>query len=287
VDAIQLIKNDHAEVDALFVRFEAAHRSGDVGEQARLARAVVRALSIHAAIEEQLVYPSLREAGVEDDVLEALEEHHVVKLTLAEIDGLPAEDRRFAAKVRVLIENVRQHVQEEEAELLPRLRRSLDAQQLTELGDALAVAKLTAPTRPHPAAPDEPPGVFVAGALSALLDRSRDALREGAEMLRAVATRGARRGMRAAKRAERRGQKAVVEVRDAGRERLESAREESVRVADRVEHRAAEAARSVTSTTKRAARAAQRRGKNAVKSAEKRGRAATRGYEGAPRAVKR
>ncbi|MFL5261148.1 MAG: hemerythrin domain-containing protein [Anaeromyxobacteraceae bacterium] len=287
MDAIQLIKNDHAEVDALFVRFEAAHRGGDVGEQARLARAIVRALSIHAAIEEQLVYPSLREAGVEDDVLEALEEHHLVKLTLAELDGLPAEDGRFAAKVRVLIENVRQHVQEEEAELLPRLRRSLSNEQLTELGDALATAKLTAPTRPHPAAPDEPPGVFVAGALSALLDRSRDALREGAAMLRAVATRGARRGMRAARRAERRGREAAVEVREAGRERLERARNGTARVADRVEHRAAEAARTVQSKTKRATRTAQRRGKNAVKDAEKRGRAATRGYQGAPRAVKR
>jgi len=174
-----MVKKDHRTVEQLFKRFERAARSEKDGEMRRCAREIVKELSVHAAIEEQILYPALRRAQPkgEDDVLEALEEHHLVKLTLAELDKMGPKDERFEAKVTVLMENVRHHVKEEEQELLPRIQKALDARARKELGDLMAKAKKAAPTRPHPGAPDTPPGNIFSGAVAALYDRSRDMIR--------------------------------------------------------------------------------------------------------------
>ncbi len=207
MDAVALIRKDHRTVDQLFTRYE--RTKGAAGKR-RLADRIIRELSIHSAIEEQLAYPALRRRvqAREPQVLVALEEHHVVKLALAELEGMSPGDERFDAKMHVLIENVRSHVQEEERELLPALRRALSAGDLRDLGGSLAQAKKIAPTRPHPAAPDEPPGNLVAGVAASALDRSRDAVSRGVERAiergRGVVGEALRRGERAAQRARHR-----------------------------------------------------------------------------------
>src|SRR5205807_6075539 len=112
-------------------------------------------LSIHAAIEEQVFYPAVREAAPDekDLVLESLEEHHIVKWVLSELDGMVPSDERFTAKVTVLIENVRHHVEEEEGELFPEVRKAMKRKELEELVQALEAAKKVAPTHPHPRTP--------------------------------------------------------------------------------------------------------------------------------------
>ncbi len=206
-DAIAVLKKDHSEVERLFGRFE---RTRGAQERRRLVERIVRELSIHAAVEEQLVYPRLRGRldGAEGEVLLALEEHHFAKVALAEIDALPEESDRLEPKVRVLAENVRRHVQEEERELLPALKRLLSAQELLELGDALLAAKRLAPTRPHPAAPDEPPGNVLTTPAAAVYDRGRDALTKGFEIVvargRGVVEQALRRGEHAARIARQR-----------------------------------------------------------------------------------
>ncbi len=179
MDAITLLTKDHDTVEKLFQRFE---KTGPRAMKTRrdLADRIVHELSVHAAIEEMVLYPAIREAlpEVEDDVLEALEEHHVAKWVLSEIDAMSPEHERFQAKVTVLIESVRHHVEEEEDELFPKVRRGLDAEQLEEMGRALAEAKKMAPTRPHPKAPDTPPGNIAAGTGAALLDKARNAARK-------------------------------------------------------------------------------------------------------------
>src|SRR5690348_12638469 len=101
-DAIAVLKKDHRAIEQLFRRFE---RTRSDAEQQRLADRILRELSIHAAIEEQHVYPVLRRSldGEDVKVLVALEEHHVAKLALSEIEALGPEAERFEAKVRVLI----------------------------------------------------------------------------------------------------------------------------------------------------------------------------------------
>jgi hemerythrin superfamily protein len=206
-DAIAVLKKDHADVERLFARFERT-RSGP--ERRRLAERIVRELSIHAAIEEQLVYPRLRGRlnGSEGEVLIALEEHHFAKVALAEIAALPETSERLEPKVRVLAENVRRHVHEEERQLLPALKRLLSADELVELGDALSAAKRLAPTRPHPAAPDEPPGNVLTTPAAAVYDRGRDAISRGVDLVvargRGVVEQALRRGEQAARTARQR-----------------------------------------------------------------------------------
>ena len=206
-DAVELLRSDHRAIEQLFRRFE---RSRAPSDKRRLADRMIRELSIHAAIEEQHVYPLLRERldGEAPKVLVALEEHHLAKLGLAEIERLDASDERFDAKVRVLIESVRRHVREEERELLPALRRRLSEDDLRVLADALGRAKTAAPTRPHPTAPDEPPANLLANAGAAAVDRGRDAIGRGiARVLdrsRGMVEEALRRGEVAARQARQR-----------------------------------------------------------------------------------
>jgi hemerythrin superfamily protein len=206
-DAIGVIKNDHRTVEQLFRRFE---RARNAGERRRTVDRIVRELSVHAAIEEELVYPALRRRvnGQAPQVLLALEEHHFVKLALAEIQRLDAVDERFEPKVRVLIDNVRRHVEEEERDLLPAMKRTLSPDELQSLGEALHRAKSSAPTRPHPTAPDEPPANAIANAGAAAYDRGRDAIGRGiARVLdrgRGVVDEALRRGEAAARSARHR-----------------------------------------------------------------------------------
>jgi hemerythrin superfamily protein len=177
MDAITLLKDDHRSVEKLFKRFEKAGERAHV-EKRNVVDRIIEELSVHAAIEEQLFYPVIRATvpGTEDMALESLEEHHIVKWVLSELDSMSPEDERFDAKVTVLIENVRHHVEEEEKELFPEVRDELGRNALNDLGDAMAEAKKTAPTKPHPRSPDTPPGNLVAGAAASVADRAVDTM---------------------------------------------------------------------------------------------------------------
>jgi hemerythrin-like domain-containing protein len=176
MDAITLLKQDHKAVRALFRRFERAG-VGATKTRAELAAQIIEQLSRHAAVEEQLFYPLVRETFPEDEeyVLEAIEEHHAAKAMLAEIDRLPATHERFRAKMIVLIESVERHIEEEETTVFPQLRPRLGRRRLAELGKAIEAAKKTAPTRPHPHLPDEPPLLPLVGAAAGMVDLARTA----------------------------------------------------------------------------------------------------------------
>lgn len=174
-DAITMLKEDHKAVEHLFKRFEKAGTRAHV-EKRHIVDRITEELSMHAALEEQLFYPVVR-ATVPDTeaiALESLEEHHIVKWLLSELESMTPEDERFDAKVTVLIENVRHHVKEEEQEFFPMVRDELGRASLSDLGETMAAAKKTAPTHPHPRSPDTPPGNFVVGATAGVADRIGD-----------------------------------------------------------------------------------------------------------------
>jgi hemerythrin superfamily protein len=175
MDAISMLKNDHKSVEDLFTRFEKAGDRAYV-EKREIVDRIIEALSVHAAIEEQLFYPVIRATvpDTDDIALESLEEHHIVKWVLSELETMTPEDERFDAKVTVLIENVRHHVKEEEEELFPKVRDELGRNALGDLGDAMAAARKAAPTRPHPRSPDTPPGNLVVGTVVGVADRMGD-----------------------------------------------------------------------------------------------------------------
>jgi hemerythrin superfamily protein len=173
MDAITLLKQDHKAVKKLFRQFE---KTTAPAQQRKLAGQIIEELAVHAAIEEQFFYPAVRKEvpDTEDTVLESLEEHHIVKWVLSELESLEPDDERFKAKMTVLIENVEHHVQEEEEELFPEVRKTLKRKALGELGDVMEKGKKSAPTRAHPRAPDTPPGNVVAGAAASVIDRAKD-----------------------------------------------------------------------------------------------------------------
>ena len=177
MDAITLLKQDHKAVEKLFKQFE---KTTQPAKQRKLAEQVIKELSVHAAVEEMVFYPAVRGRvpETEDTVLESLEEHHIVKWVLSELEDMKPDHERFKAKMTVLIESVRHHVEEEESELFPQVRKAVGRKELAELGEALEKAKKTAPTKPHPRAPDTPPGNLLAGPTAGLVDKARTKVKE-------------------------------------------------------------------------------------------------------------
>ena len=177
MDAITFLKDDHRTVEQLFKRFEQAGDRAHV-QKRQIVDRIIEELAVHAAIEEQVFYPVARATvpNTEDIALESLEEHHVVKWLLSELVDMDPAHERFDAKVTVLIENVRHHVEEEESDFFPQVRKQLGRNELADLGETLAEAKASAPTRPHPRMPDAGPANLVVGTIAGVVDRVRDNL---------------------------------------------------------------------------------------------------------------
>ena len=138
-DAIGLLKADHREVEGYFEAFEKA-RSDDRKQQ--LAEKICRALTVHTTIEEEIFYPAFLEATEEEDLHhEAAVEHDGAKKLIAEIETSGPDDEYYDAKVTVLSEMIKHHVNEEEKRdgLFAKSRQS--EMDLDALGEQLASRK--------------------------------------------------------------------------------------------------------------------------------------------------
>ncbi|MCU1350885.1 MAG: hypothetical protein JWM05_94 [Acidimicrobiales bacterium] len=275
MDAITLLKDDHKTVEKLFKQFESA---GDDAHKAKrdIVDRIIEELSKHAAIEEQLFYPVTRATvdDIDDVVLESLEEHHIVKWVLSELDGMAPTDERFVAKVTVLIENVRHHVEEEEEEYFPKVRDELGRNALNELGDAMQALKASAPTHPHPRLPDSPPGNLV-GAAAGMADRIGDtaaglaggavaAVQDVIARVRGVKSPAAPMGgSRVTRRTAANARSRVNEAVDSIEEAVDSARREGKRTVER----AGRTAKRTSSAAKRTSRSTAQKASSSAKKA--------------------
>ncbi|MEU6879464.1 hemerythrin domain-containing protein [Streptomyces sp. NPDC046712] len=149
MDAIVLLREDHKTVEKLFKRFEKTG-DDDHSDRREIADQVIEELTVHAWIEEQIFYPAAREAApdTKDHILESIEEHHAVVWMLSELKGMDPADERFKAKMTVLMEHVRHHVDEEEKDWFPEVRKAMGRNRLVELGEQLGTAKSEAPRDP-------------------------------------------------------------------------------------------------------------------------------------------
>lgn len=139
-DAVALLKEDHRTVEELFAQFEKA--SGD-GRKEKLARQICLELTVHAQIEEEIFYPAC-ESKVEEDLLkEAYVEHDGAKILIAEIeDGSESSDEYFDAKVKVLMEQIEHHVEEEEKRMEGMFAQARKAGlDMDSLGEQMAARK--------------------------------------------------------------------------------------------------------------------------------------------------
>ena len=175
-DMIDLLLEDHREVERLFAELETG--AGHPQHRRDLADTVVAELIRHAVTEEEYLYPTARKALPDGDKIAEHEiaEHAEAEHTLKDWEGIPADDPRFDVLCRKLTSEIRHHIQDEESDLFPRLRSACTKEQLTDLGRKMEIAKLVAPTRPHPNAPDRPPWNKILAPGTGFTDRVRDAL---------------------------------------------------------------------------------------------------------------
>jgi hemerythrin superfamily protein len=140
MDALELLKQDHKKVKELF---EQAEGMEDGKEQKEIFKQIKKELETHTRIEESVFYPAMQKyEELEDMVLEAIEEHKQVKTLLREMDDLAKDSDKFEPKLKVLMENVEHHAEEEEeGKMFPKVRELVDKAALEELGQELEAAK--------------------------------------------------------------------------------------------------------------------------------------------------
>lgn len=144
MDALKLLKDDHKKVKTLFGEVE------ELGDRAsaqrkKLFQKIDEELTIHAKVEETIFYPEFRRrAGngeEKEEVLEAYEEHNIVKTLIGELENLDPKDETYKPKLSVLKELVEHHVKEEEGPMFRMARDLFEKDELEELGERIMTAK--------------------------------------------------------------------------------------------------------------------------------------------------
>lgn len=136
MNAIDLLEKQHREVEDLFEEFDDAGEGAQKTKE-RLCSEISDRLAVHAEIEEKLFYPESKQADTEEILRESVEEHLSMKRLLAEIMEGGIDDEQFMARMKVLEEQVEHHVEEEEKELFPKVRKSCSKEELEDLGNRM------------------------------------------------------------------------------------------------------------------------------------------------------
>jgi hemerythrin superfamily protein len=185
-DAIEFLLGEHLRFQRAFQEFEDLLNEGDHGRIAEAFRGLRSDLSTHEEAEETIFWPAVRAdvPGGEDLVRGRLEEEQTLKELLAQLDDTDVSDSEFPIRARAFMQAVLAHAEQEEQQVFPAVRKALDDNRLTQLGGALRAAKAIVPTRPHPAAPNTPPGNLVAGLVAGVVDRARDVAQAAVSRIR-------------------------------------------------------------------------------------------------------
>lgn len=136
MDAIELLKQQHREVEELFEKFEKAGEGKDEVRMELFAR-IADNLAAHASIEEKLFYPSVYVGPTADKLQEAVEEHLAAKRVIADLLDMEPADEQFRAKMKVLKELVEHHVEEEEKQLFKDVKKLMGKEELAVIGEQM------------------------------------------------------------------------------------------------------------------------------------------------------
>lgn len=118
------LKDDHKRVKKAYKDFQKLDIESDPEACQAIVEQVCQELTVHATLEEELLYPAARGAAEEDLIDEAEVEHETVKALIAQLEGMSPQDEKYAARFTVLCEYVLHHVKEEEGEMFPQLERA-------------------------------------------------------------------------------------------------------------------------------------------------------------------
>jgi hemerythrin-like domain-containing protein len=142
MDVLTFLKDEHDELKAVFKKLEKAKGA----EAQKLFDQLNSMVALHEEMEEKLFYPRLREApSTEDLILESYQEHHVMDLLLGEIARLKPSAEEWEPKITVLQENTEHHIEEEEGELFPKVRKIWDREMRERVGKEMEEMKAEAP----------------------------------------------------------------------------------------------------------------------------------------------
>lgn len=142
--AIDMLVDDHKKVKKLFKDFDKLKEKGDAEDKQALVEEICNELILHTQIEEEIFYPAARDVVEEDMLNEAEVEHASAKDLIEQIQALDPSDPMYDAKVTVLGEYIEHHVEEEEKEMFPKMKKSkLD---LEALGEEMASMKESSQT---------------------------------------------------------------------------------------------------------------------------------------------
>jgi hemerythrin superfamily protein len=174
-DLAAAIRADHEEVKQLFHDL-----TGGSGDKVQTWETLVRALAVHETAEEEILYPTVRSKGgdaVKPAVEARLAEEDKAKKVLADMEKLGPNGAGFATQLAELEKAVLAHAEAEEREILPKLK-DVDDGMMRALATAYQAAKALAPTRPHKKAPESAIGNVAVGPVVAIVDRTRDVIRD-------------------------------------------------------------------------------------------------------------
>ena len=135
MDAIEYLTDQHREIESVFDQLETAAR---MKPKLRLWRKLADLIAIHIAIEERIFFPAARNAGMEELLLKALDEHLSTALILSELVDADEVNDEMVARLAILRAYKRQHAGDEERELFPRASEVLTPDELEMLGRELA-----------------------------------------------------------------------------------------------------------------------------------------------------
>ena len=138
MDALALLHQDHVKVATLFDQYVL---TDDREAKNHVVDQILRELQIHAEIEEQIVYPALREKAPTDDVAVAYEEHHLAEIVMCQLTDLEPGSEEFSVKLATLKDLVAKHIEIEERVLFELALKVLGTDRLRELGIQVAAKK--------------------------------------------------------------------------------------------------------------------------------------------------
>jgi hemerythrin superfamily protein len=174
-DVIDVLVSDHRDVTALIGEIWSVT---DPMIRRDLTDTAISELVRHAVAEEMYVYPAMRKylADGEKAVAHDVEEHEELERAMKQLEAVDVSSAEFDAALRRLEALLADHVQDEESEQFPELRRRVPEEELRELAGKVETAKKLAPTRPHPDAPHSELFHKLVGPGVGLVDRLRDKL---------------------------------------------------------------------------------------------------------------
>lgn len=159
-DGLQLLINDHRIHQGLFKQFKQV-MNDSVQQKQRVMQQIAKELSIHTVIEEQFLYPTIEKLIDEETAMHGIKEHREVKEQLAKLESMDPNGKEYNSIALDMIKNVEHHINDEENEMFPALRKKMSKEELETMYKNLDNAKMVAPTHPHPNLPDKPPANYL------------------------------------------------------------------------------------------------------------------------------